>query len=292
MSATPVFESRALTFDYPGAPRLAVADVSLQVPRGALYAVLGPNGSGKSTLVKLLLGALRPGAGMVTYAGRSLAAWSRRALARQIGVVPQIEEPAFSLTVWELAAMSRYPHLGLLGREGPADRRAIARALKRCEVLEFASRPFSTLSGGERQRVRIARALAQEPETLVLDEPTLSLDLHHEMAIFELLRELVTEDGVTVVIVTHHANLAARYASHLLLLHEGRVAAEGPPSRVLSRPIVERIYQWQVAATVHPGPGHDAGAPQVVPLSRSDRSAAGACRAHPRDSAANEEIPR
>ncbi len=266
MTAAPVFETRALAFGYPGAARLAVGDISIQVARGALYAVLGPNGSGKSTLVKLLLGALRPGGGTVFYAGRSVAAWGRRPLARHIGVVPQIEEPAFPLTVWELAAMGRYPYLGLLGRERPDDRRAVTQALERCEVDDFADWPISTLSAGERQRVRIARALAQEPETLLLDEPTLSLDLHHEMAIFELLRELVARDGVTVVVVTHNLNLAARYATSMLLMNQGRAAAEGRPGDVLSRDTVEDVYRWPVVVTAHPGPGHDAGTPQVAPL--------------------------
>jgi iron complex transport system ATP-binding protein len=164
-----------------------------------------------------------------------------------------------------MVEMGRYPNLGLLGRAGAADRRAIAEALAACDVLELAERPFETLSGGERQLARIARALAQRPETLVLDEPTTSLDLEHEMAIFELARRLPSR-GVGVLLVTHNLNLAARYAQRLLVLDGGRVAAQGAPAEVLRRPLLERVYRWPVSVQAHAGPGRDAGAPQVVPL--------------------------
>ena len=264
--ATPVFEARQLCFRYRGASGPVVADVDVQVPPGCLYAILGPNGSGKSTLVRLLLGALSPEHGTVFYAGRAVRAWPRRTLAKQIGVVPQAEAVAFPLTVKQFVAMGRYPHLGLLTRESQADRQAIDRAMERCNVAALAQRQFGALSGGERQRARIARALAQEPSVLVLDEPTASLDIRHEMATLELLRHLVTREGVTVLVVTHNLNLAARYAHRLLLMSHGRAVAEGPPGEVLSRGTVEQVYSWPVAETVHPGPGHDTGAPQVLPL--------------------------
>ncbi|HEX7090399.1 MAG TPA: ABC transporter ATP-binding protein, partial [Longimicrobiales bacterium] len=185
---------------------------------------------------------------------------------RRIGVVPQHEEAPFPLTVRELVAMGRYPHLSTWRREGAADRRAVALALGRCDILELADRPLSRLSGGERQLARLARALAQEPVALVLDEPTASLDVHHEMAIFELLAALAARDGVTVLVVTHNLNLAARYANRLLLLDRGRAAAEGRPHEVLRRDVLEAVYRWPVTVAAHPGPGPDAGAPQVVPL--------------------------
>jgi iron complex transport system ATP-binding protein len=265
---TAVFEARQLCFRYRGASGPVVAGVDVWVPPASLYAILGPNGSGKSTLVRLLLGALTPERGTVLYAGRPVRTWRRRTLAKQIGVVPQAEDVAFPLAVREFVAMGRYPHLGLLGRESAADQAAIDRAMERCHVADLAQRPFETLSGGERQRVRIARALAQQPSVLVLDEPTASLDIRHEMAILELLRQLVTREGVTVVVVTHNLNLAARYASRLLLMSRGHAAAEGLPTEVLSRDIVERVYCWPVAETMHPGPGHDTGAPQILPLAR------------------------
>ena len=265
MSGTPVFEARDLRFRYEGAVTPAVDGVNLAVGAGALYAVIGPNGSGKSTLLKLLLGALRPGGGTVTYSSRPVSERTRRSLAQQIGVVPQGEEMAFPVTVREMVAMGRYPHLGVLGRSGPEDRVAIDEAMERCDVAEFGGRLISTLSGGERQRVLIARALAQRPTTLVLDEPTVSLDIRHEMEIFELLAELSARDRVTVVLVTHHLNLAARYADRLLLLDRGTPAAEGSPREVLTQDTIQSVYHWPVFVSAHPGPGPDTGAPQISP---------------------------
>jgi iron complex transport system ATP-binding protein len=176
---------------------------------------------------------------------------------------------AFPITVREMVAMGRYPHLGTLGRPGPEDREAIDEAMERCDVVELAERPISTLSGGERQRALIARALAQRPDTLVLDEPTVSLDIRHEMTIFELLADLARDDGVTVVLVTHNLNLAARYADRVLLLDRGSRVAEGTPHDVLSREVVESVYGWPVVLSAHPGPGSGTGAPQIIPLSRT-----------------------
>ena len=255
----------AVTVRYPDAARPALDGVSLEAPAGGCTAVLGPNGSGKSTLMRVLLGTLAPRAGAAEFDGRPLASWSRAELARAVGVVPQGEDSSFPLTVRELVAMGRYPHLGPWRREGAADRRAVEEAMRRCDVAELAGRSVGTLSGGERQRARVARALAQEPRALALDEPTAALDMGHEMVIWELLREL-GRGGTTVLVVTHNLNLAARYADRLVLLHRGRVAAAGPPAQVLVRETLERVYGWPVRVVPHPGPGPDAGAPQVVPL--------------------------
>jgi len=257
---------RGATFRYPESERPAVDGVTVEIPAGACTAVLGPNGSGKSTLLRLLLGTLPPAAGRVELDGRAVGEWRREEIARAVGVVPQGEEAVFPMTVRELVAMGRYPHLGPWRREGDADRRAVEQAMGRCDVLAFAQRPISTLSGGERQRARVARALAQEPRALALDEPTAALDIGHEMAIFELLRDL-GRAGTTVLLVTHNLNLAARYADRLVLLDRGRVAAAGTPDEVLQRETVERVYGWPVRIDRHPGPGPDAGTPQVVPLS-------------------------
>ena len=254
-----------LVFRYPGASEPAIDGVTLEIPAAACTAVLGPNGSGKSTLLRLLLGVLNPARGEIGFRERPLAEWERGEMARAVGVVPQGEEQIFPLSVRELVAMGRYPHLGPWRREGDADRRAITGAMRRCDIERFAERPVSTLSGGERQRARLARALAQQPLALALDEPTVALDVRHEMAIFELLRELGRE-GVTTLLATHNLNLAARYADRLVLLDRGRVVAEGTPTDVLTRETVERVYGWPVRVTSHPGPGPDAGAPQVLPL--------------------------
>ena len=263
-----VFAATQLGFHYPGHVTPAIDELTLEVPSGSIYTVLGPNGSGKSTMLRLFLGALSPTGGTVTYRGRPVHQWSRRELAQRVGVVPQSEPITFPLTVRELVAMGRYPHLGPWRAEGAPDRAAIDAALERCEITALADRPLGTLSGGESQRARVARALAQEPETLVLDEPTAALDIHHEMAMFELLSHLARRDGKTVVIATHHINLASRYGSHVVLLDSGRLAAAGTPGDVFTADVIGRVYRWPVAIVEHPGPGPDTGAPQVVPLAQ------------------------
>lgn len=266
-----IYRAGGLRFRYPGAARDAVHDVNVSVRPAELYAVIGPNGCGKTTLLRLLLAALEPGAGEVVYCGRSVADWPRRELARRVGVVPQTEELVFPLSVRELVSMGRYPHLGPWRGEGAGDRAAVGAAMARCDVESYASRPVGTLSGGERQRARLARALAQEPDTLVLDEPTASLDVAHEMGIFELLRGLA-DSGTTVLMVTHNLNLAARYADRLLLLDGGRAIAEGSPGEVFSASTLEAVYRWPLAVVEHPGPGSDTGAPQVIPLRHRTRT--------------------
>jgi iron complex transport system ATP-binding protein len=256
------FEARGVSFSYPAAARPAVRAVDAIIEPATFVAVLGPNGSGKSTLLRLLLGALKPLDGTVSFRGRNLDAWPREELARHIGVVTQAEEIAFPLTVRELVAMGRYPHLGPWRRPSPADRAAIQRALEWCGVDDLADRGVSTLSGGERQRARLARALAQEARTLVLDEPTAALDMAHEMTLFEMLARLA-DSGVTVVAVTHNINVAARYARRLILLDQGRITADGSPADVLMKETVEAVYHWPVAIR------HEDAAPQVVPLRRT-----------------------
>ena len=259
---------------YPGATRPALDDVSMEVPSGSLYAVLGPNGSGKSSLMRALLG-LRPlERGTVAIDGRATSAWDRRELARAVGVVTQSEQIAFPLSTRELVAMGRYPYLGPLQREGAADRKAIEKALVSCDLTELADREVTTLSGGEFQRARLARALAQEPRALVLDEPTASLDVGHEMTILELLRGSV-DSGITVLLITHGLDMAARFADRMLLLSRGAVAAEGTPHEVVREDILRSVYGWPLA--VHDDP--TTGAPRVTPLASRQRSAASSASA-------------
>ncbi len=241
-----ILEARGLTFRYGRGDRPAVDAVDLTLAPGELVAVVGPNGSGKTTLLRLLLGVLLPERGEVVVQGRPVPEWDRRELARVLAVMVQREEPAFPLRVREAVMLGRYPHLGPLGAPRAADLAAVERALSRCDVSELAERWTASLSGGEWQRARIARALAQEPQALVLDEPTANLDLGHEMQLFELVAELAHQDGLAALVVTHHLNLAARYADRVLVLHRGRVAAAGAAAEVIRREVLESVFGWPV----------------------------------------------
>jgi iron complex transport system ATP-binding protein len=251
------------TFRYPEAARDAVTDVSLAVRDGECVALLGPNGSGKTTLLRLALGLLRPARGAATILGRAAVDWSRRDLARLVGVVPQREETSFPLRVRDAVLLGRYARLSPWSGERLADRAAVERALAQCDATDLADRWLTTLSGGEFQRVRLARALAQEPRALVLDEPTASLDLRHEMELFERVRALVDRERLAAVVITHQVNLAARFADRVLLLADGRAVGQGTPADVLTRETIERVFRWPVAIE----PFDDR--PQMIPLRQS-----------------------
>jgi iron complex transport system ATP-binding protein len=261
-----ILELDRVHFRYGGAQDDAIRGVSLGVAGGELLGVVGPNGSGKTTLLRLLLGTVHPHSGAARVQGRPLESWSRRALARTVGVVVQREEPAFPLRVEQTIALGRYPHLGAMTSLTKSDRDIVERSIERCDVGHLRTRWVSTLSGGEWQRVRIARALAQEPGALVLDEATASLDVRHEMEILELLSELVREEGLAGLLVTHHVNLAARFVDRMMILDRGEAPASGPPGEVLTRPILERVFQWPVHVETR------SGVPQFVPLRRGEDS--------------------
>lgn len=246
---------------YPRAPQPAVDGVSLEALPGRITAVVGPNGSGKSTLVRAVLGRIQPSRGQITIAGVPLGDFDRRSIAQRVAVVPQREEPIFPIAVREYIALGRHPHGGPFGVRTSADREAIAAAVARADVGAFLERPTDALSGGEWQRVRIARALAQGAQALVLDEPTTFLDVAHEMAVFELLDALARE-GQAVLLVSHQLNLVARFADHIVLLHHGRVAAAGAPADVMRGEVLERVYEWPLVVSRDPA----VGAPVLVPL--------------------------
>lgn len=259
-----IIAARDLTVRYRGAAdadvEAALDRVSIGVRAGELVAVTGPNGSGKTTLLRALLGLVPIARGEARIDGRPVGEWGRAELARTVGVVAQREESPFPLRVDETVMLGRYAHLGPVAPAGQRDREAVRRALERCDAWALRERQVDTLSGGEWQRVRVARALAQEPRAVMLDEPTAALDVRHEMELFELFRELVA-DGLAALVVTHQLNIAARYADRIVLLDRGRVAAEGLPSQVLERRTLAAVFGWPVAVTTW----HD-GSPQVVPL--------------------------
>jgi iron complex transport system ATP-binding protein len=246
---------------YPGGATLAVAGVTFAAQSGTVTAVTGPNGSGKSTLVKALLRRVPLDGGAISIEGVALSQISLRDAARRAAVVPQREEPAFPMTVREYIALGRFPHAGVWSTSDPDGARAIGAAVDRAGVREFLGRHTDALSGGEWQRVRIARALAQGGRLLVLDEPTTFLDMGHEMAVFELLAELA-RDGMGVLLITHQLNLVARFAHHVVLLHGGSIAAQGPPAAVMTGGILERVYDWPLVVARDPA----VGAPMLIPL--------------------------
>lgn len=250
-----------LSVQYPGAARPALARVSVEVKPHTLVAVVGPNGGGKTTLLRALMGTVPLQSGRVELLGRPIREWPQRERARIIGAVTQREEYPFAWRVEEVVSFGRYARLSALAALSADDRGAIERAMVRADVLALAGRRIDTLSGGEWQRVRIARALAQEPALLALDEPTASLDFGHEMEIFELIRELV-HGGLAGVLVTHHLNLAARFADEIILLHEGRTAARGRPAEVLTPERLAEVFGWPVRVSVFDG------VPQLTPERR------------------------
>lgn len=252
---------RDVVVRYPHREVSALDGVSLVAERGRITAVVGPNGSGKSTLVRALVRRVPLRSGEIALDGASIAGTGQRVLATRVAVVTQREEPAFPLTVREYIALGRYPHLGVWRSAGRDDRAAIARAIERTETEPFAERAITELSGGEWQRVRLARALAQGGDAIVLDEPTTFLDVGHEMAMFELLSGLAS-DGQAVLLVSHQLNLVARFAEHIVLLHRGRVAAAGDASAVMQGAVLEHVYEWPLVVTRDPA----VGAPALVPL--------------------------
>ena len=215
--------------------------VDLHADRGQLVGLIGPNGAGKSTLLRAISGMLRYRGGTVCLDGADLNAISAKDVAARLALVPQIAPYTHGFTALELVLMGRYPHLGPFQIEGREDDRIAKDAMRLTEIEQFADRTLDTLSGGERQRVFLARALAQQPRILLLDEPTSNLDVFHQIKVLDLVRQLV-DDGLTAVAAIHDLNMAARYCDRLVLLSEGRVLADGPPEDVLSPEIVESAF--------------------------------------------------
>lgn len=257
---------REVVVQYSTAPAPALNGVSLNVQPGLLTAVVGPNGSGKSTLVRALLRRVPLNGGSISVNSHALSTFDTRQFARAVAVVPQREEPTLPLPVREFVMLGRHPHRGALTAVSGVDNAAVDRAIHLAGAEDTLSRATDQLSGGEWQRVRIARALAQEAPIMVLDEPTAFLDVAHEMALFELL-DALAKDGRAILLISHQLNLVARFASHIVLLHEGTVAAHGSSDDVMRGAILERVYNWPLVVTRDPA----VGAPALLPLRRSRR---------------------
>jgi len=236
----PAIAVQKLNHDFNGRPVLR--DVGFDVEPGRFFIIIGPNGSGKTTLLKLMMGLLPLKSGQINILSRNITRYSAQNLARRIAYVPQSVPVEFPFSVTDIVLMGRAPHLGLLGFESQADLELAHNAMAITGVEHLALRRLDQLSGGEQQRVFIARAICQQPKILMLDEPTAALDLSHQVRLMDLMERLKTEQGVTVVMVSHDLNMAAMYADRLLLLSKGGVARMGTPGEVIDFDLLEEVY--------------------------------------------------
>ncbi|VXB50895.1 iron(III)-siderophore transporter (ATP binding component) [Microbacterium sp. 8M] len=257
---THTLEARNLTVGYDADP--VVDGLDLALPASGITMIVGGNGCGKSTLLRALARLLKPRAGSVLLDGSAIGALPTKEVARIVGLLPQAPVAPDGISVADLVDRGRTPHRGWLGGRDRRDDEVVADALHVTGMAELAERTIDELSGGQRQRAWIAMALAQEPDVLLLDEPTTYLDLAHQVELLQLLVRLSRERGTQVVVVMHELNLATRYADHLIAMREGRVVAEGPPGDVVTVELLREVFELE--AVVVPDP--IAGTPMIVPV--------------------------
>ena len=245
--------AHALAFEYPG-PIRAIDGLDLAVEGAEFTCLIGPNGCGKSTLLKLCAGLLAPLSGTLELDGVSAAGLAPRERARRVALVPQFLPQLPEVRVEDFVLSGRYAHLARWNRVLPRDRQVVREALEACDAQEFAGRALAELSGGQRQRVLVARALAQEAPLVLVDEPTSALDPEHQIRVLDLL-ERSRARGSSIVVATHDLNLAGQYATRLVLLERGRVAADGAPAEVLRPEVLTRVYGAHLAFGEHVLPG-------------------------------------
>ncbi len=242
---------REVTFEY-RAGRPVVREISFEVPCGEILTIVGPNGSGKSTLLKLGARLLSPQHGSIEVLGRDVSAYPRPELAKVLAVVPQDGSIFFPFTVEEVVLMGRAPHGAGRAFERIEDHQIAQEAMEVTDIVHLARQPVNRLSGGERQRVLIARAIAQQPQVLLLDEPNAHLDIAHQVAIFGLMTQLNREKGLTVVAVSHDLNLASSYTTRVAVLKEGGLFALGEPGDVLTEKTIQTVFETGVLVDAHP----------------------------------------
>jgi iron complex transport system ATP-binding protein len=254
-------EVRQASFSYPEeAGRFRLHPLNFSLRPGELLVIAGPNASGKSTLLRLLAGVLRPEAGAVLLDGRSVETFSPRERARQIAVVQQESPLLFPIRVLPFVLQGRHAYLRPLQFETESDLHVVEQTLAATHTSHLAERLLQELSGGEKQRVILARALTQQPELLLLDEPTLHLDIGYQVELWRLVRHLARRQHYAVVLVSHELNLAAEFADTVLLLHQGRAVRYGGPSEVFERDLLEQVFETELDVWLHP----ESGRPRVV----------------------------
>ncbi len=266
----PAYEVRSLRFQYSatgrGAADWVIDGLTFDIKAGEILGIVGPNGSGKTSLLKLLAKVLKPHAGNIALFGRDLATMPQVEAARTVAFVPQESPQVFSFTVMETILMGRYPHhhgatwSAGFSWESSEDVSIAEQAMQYMDLVHLAARPVTDLSGGERQRCMIARALAQGPRVLLLDEPTAFLDLQHQIAICAIVRRLKEERGLTVVLVSHDLNLASQYCDRILMLKAGTVFRLGSPHEVIDAEVLRAVYGCDVLVDRHP----ESGVPRVT----------------------------
>ena len=236
----PIINVKNLNYSYEKTPVLH--GLTFDIEKNSFFIIIGPNGSGKSTLLKILSGILNTPGTEIDIKGKPILHYTRKTLAQTVALVTQNFTVDFPFAVLDVVLMGRSPHIGLLGIEQKKDHDIALQSLAFTSVAHLAHRKMDQLSGGEQQRVFISRAICQEPEIIMLDEPTASLDLAHQVRIMDLMEKLKEEKGITVVMVSHDVNLAAMYADTLLLMNNGNIAQIGPPNEVVTYKNLEEIY--------------------------------------------------
>jgi iron complex transport system ATP-binding protein len=248
-----MIEVQSISFRYHKA--WVLQDISFQVGKGEFVGLIGPNGSGKTTLLKILYRLLSPQQGEILFDQVPLKRMRRTDIAKRVAVVAQETHLLFPFSVMEIVLTGRAPYLGHLMFEREKDLEIAKKAMEWTEILPFAERPIDELSGGERKRVFIARALAQEPEVILLDEPTANLDIHHQIDFLNLILTLNREKGLTIIMASHDMNIASEFCDRLLLLQKGKIYKIGIPEEVITPKNIEQVYGCEVWVDRHPFSG-------------------------------------